>query len=362
MLVPSFRKSSPIEGIFIFARQAQAMGAEVTFASVDSELIHGPNLLNEIEDSGLPHVSFGAQKWKGLPAATRRLRRYLRTARVDVVLSCLMRADLLNALAPGPFRASSQRIATREGLKLSHAKWVATVGSTIHAASLRRMDCIFSMSEEMTEYLVSEGVDRSKLLNVNNFVDVKKFQAFRRQERLTGELNLGLFGRLIARKRVDVALRAFAELLGQNGMENARLHVAGDGPLREDLIGLSEDLELGDQVCFHGHLENPLPLMSTMDLVLLTSEVEGTPRCLMEAMSMGKTCVTSDIAGVRHLVVEGLTGYRFRPGDSTDLASRLHHIITMERYIPSKHLSDFMKSNFDAEVCSRKMLTHLEGL
>jgi|TARA_B100001750_G_scaffold237036_1_gene241647 glycosyltransferase involved in cell wall biosynthesis len=224
------------------------------------------------------------------------------------------------------------------------------------------MDCIFSMSEEMAEYLLSEGIDQSQLFNVNNFVDVEGFQAFTGHNRLADEVNLGLFGRLIARKRVDVALHAFAELLGQNGMESVRLHVAGDGPLREDLIGISEDLELGDQVCFHGHLDNPFPLMSRMDLVLLTSEAEGTPRCLMEAMSMGKTCVTSDIAGVRHLVVEGLTGYRFRPGDSTDLANRLRHIITMKQYIPSGDLFDFMKSNFDAEVCSRKMLTYLEDL
>ena len=362
VLVPSFRRSSPIQGIFAFAREAQVMGAEVTFASVDSTGVDGPNLLREIEGSGLPHISLGAQKWRGLPRAVRQLRRYLRTTPVDVVLSCLMRADLVNALARGPLRASSLRIATREGLRLSHARWMTAIGSAIHSSALRRMDCVFSMSEEMTGYLVSEGVDRSHTVEVNNFVDVKGFQAFTGDQRRTGELNLGLFGRLIARKRVDVALLAFAKLLRRNGVENVRLHVAGDGPLREELIALSQELELGEQVCFHGHLENPLPLMSSMDLVLLTSEAEGTPRCLMEAMSMGKTCVTSDIAGVRHLVVEGLTGYRFRPGDAADLAVRLHHIITTKRYIPSGHLVDFMKSNFDAEVCSRQMLMHLEGL
>ncbi len=99
-----------------------------------------------------------------------------------------------------------------------------------------------------------------------------------------------------------------------------------------------------------------------MDLILLTSEAEGVPRCLMEALSLGKTVVASDIPGVNTLIQDKQTGYLFPVGNVEKLASLIDNIIRNKLYLPPERLVNFMLENYDVNNCCEKMLCKINQL
>ena len=362
VLTPSFGRASPVVGALAFARYLHEQGVEVLFASLDTQYLDGRHILGEVRISGVPHACFNVAGWRGLLPYIHRIRGYVRDRSIDVVVSYLLRPDLVNAWLPNVLRIASLRISTREGLGSSHGRLVADVATRMHTVALKRMDRIFSMSTEMTDDLVSAGIQPTQICTVNNFVDVTAISRFARDTTDSAVVHIGLFGSVIPRKRVDLAIQAMAILVHRHGCKAVQLHVVGDGPLQRAMLTLAHELDVSDRVIFHGYLSDPFPLMAEMNLVVLTSESEGTPRCLMEAMAMGKTCVSSRIAGVQHLTIEEKTGYLFQPHDAEGLATLLHQVITRKSYLPAQQVINFMQENFDVGGCSGQMLKEIEYL
>jgi glycosyltransferase involved in cell wall biosynthesis len=75
------------------------------------------------------------------------------------------------------------------------------------------------------------------------------------------------------------------------------------------------------------------PFIADADCVVLPSYYrEGTPRTLLEAASMGKPVITTDMPGCRHVVEDGVTGFLVQPRDVRDLVAKMSAIATMPRH------------------------------
>jgi glycosyltransferase involved in cell wall biosynthesis len=163
-------------------------------------------------------------------------------------------------------------------------------------------------------------------------------------------------------KRVDVALGALHRIIYDYGYPDVALHLAGEGPFRSKIALLANRLKVENHVVFHGFVRKPIPLMDQMNVVLLTSETGGLPRCLMEALSLGKTVVASDISGVNEIIKDGQTGYLFPVGDADRLASLIVDIIQNGTFLPSKRLVQFMLDRYDSEAACDRILMQIEDL
>lgn len=95
--------------------------------------------------------------------------------------------------------------------------------------------------------------------------------------------------------------------------------VAGDGELRERLEQQARKL-LGDRVLFLGWMSDLKSLYAALDVVVLTSRQEGTPRVLIEAGAAARPVVATRVGGVAEVVRDGETGLIVSPGDSTAVA------------------------------------------
>lgn len=115
----------------------------------------------------------------------------------------------------------------------------------------------------------------------------------------------------------DALRRAIAHLPG------ARLVVAGDGSQRRALEEACSDLS--DRVRFLGMVENTglAPLYQAADLLLLSSDYESSARVLSEAMLAGTAVVTTDTAGAREVVEDGVTGEIVPVGDAAAFAAAI---------------------------------------
>lgn len=133
-------------------------------------------------------------------------------------------------------------------------------------------------------------------------------------------------GRLSKEKGLDRLLQACAQL--EKMGEVFRLLILGDGPEREKLRTLRNQLRLENHITFLGYQENPYPYMKAADCILCSSYYEGMSTVVTEALILGKPVLTTRCAGMEELlgdseyglIVENSSGGIFR-GMHTFLAN-----------------------------------------
>lgn len=129
-------------------------------------------------------------------------------------------------------------------------------------------------------------------------------------------------GSLIPRKRPDLLVEALRTVPG------ARLTLLGDGPERPHLESMARAEGLSRRVRFMGQVapERVLEYLSSAEAVVVSSEREGRPNALLEAMAAGRAVVVSDFDGAAEVVEDGVSGLMFPRGDADALAARLRSL------------------------------------
>jgi len=136
-----------------------------------------------------------------------------------------------------------------------------------------------------------------------------------------GHLQILCVGQLIARKRIDLLLRAFSAL----DVPTARLRVIGQGPQARALQRLARRLGVADRVDFSPGLPNAetVAAMAEADVLVLPSRFDGWGAVVNEALMVGTPVICSDRCGASDLIDEGRNGYVFEAGNADDLQERL---------------------------------------
>jgi glycosyltransferase involved in cell wall biosynthesis len=133
-----------------------------------------------------------------------------------------------------------------------------------------------------------------------------------------------MVGRLARQKRPDVAVLAFAQVLARH--PSATLHLVGDGPLRSEVDALVTELGLRDSVELLGVRRDVPSLLSRASCLLLTSDYEGCPYSILEAMAAAVPVVATSVGGVPEFVDER-SGVLVEPGRPDALADALSDLL-----------------------------------
>lgn len=160
-------------------------------------------------------------------------------------------------------------------------------------------------------FVVRNGLDLKMFKNVN-------FPDFQRAKILA-------VGSLRPVKRWDRLLRAAADLR-KNG-HDFLIRIVGVGPLRSLLEKQSQALELSDFVTFLGYRNDIPDLLADSHILTHTSEREGCPNVVTEAMACGRAVVATDVGDVPFLVDEGKTGFVVGREDQATLSERIGALI-----------------------------------
>jgi len=191
----------------------------------------------------------------------------------------------------------------------------------------RLTDVIVVVSEAQKKELFGQyGIGKSEQyrvislgLNLGPFIQAtKKRGGLRSDLGLSGkrESLVAIVGRLTAIKNHNLFLESVSALMRENSDTRARFLIVGDGELREDLEGLAKDLELVDRVIFTGWVKDLGPLYGDLDILAVTSNNEGTPVAVIEAMAAGIPVIATDVGGVRELISEcGMRNVEWRDGE-----------------------------------------------
>ena len=232
-----------------------------------------------------------------------------RLARVPVVLAT--RRELLD------LRGKWQQRAVRVGC------WLATgvvANSRAAAANL----------------LYGHG-NGSKVTIIPNSVDPKNFCSTVDPREIRRELGLRDSVPVVcvlAALRPEKDLQTFLGAAARVGKEmpEAQFLVIGDGTERSKLERCAVDLGLSDRVSFLGDQTEVANLLAAVDVCVLSSLTESLPNAVLEAMSMGRPVVATDVGGIPELVADGETGYLVPSRDTEAMAHRILELLqNMER-------------------------------
>lgn len=190
----------------------------------------------------------------------------------------------------------------------------------------RHLDYVTAPSQAAIDMLKARGL-RLPMRPVSCGTDLERFHpdpsvdraGLRRAYGLDPNRKLFLYvGRNDREKRIDVLLRAVQQLQ----RDDIQLAVAGDGAAHNALKHLARDLQLGDRARFLGRVPNEdlNALLNSADAFALASEAELLSIASLEAMASGRPVLLADAGALPELVVPGVNGYLFKPGDPGDAA------------------------------------------
>jgi glycosyltransferase involved in cell wall biosynthesis len=128
-------------------------------------------------------------------------------------------------------------------------------------------------------------------------------------------------------KRLDVWLRVAERV--RRRCPAARFVIVGDGPLKKEVETQIEALGLGDCVKLTGLLEDVRPLLAAMDVYLMSSDFEGLPIALLEAMAMEVPPVATAVGGIPEVLTPGSGGTVVPKGEIEALASDVEALLRM---------------------------------
>jgi glycosyltransferase involved in cell wall biosynthesis len=192
----------------------------------------------------------------------------------------------------------------------------------------RITDVIVSVSDSDRERMIRWGIPPQKIVKIPNSVDVNEIDGISDTDRIRKALGLDperplvmQVGRLSAQKNPLAFVEGAAQVLQKR--PDAQFALVGEGPMREAITQHAETLGLNGALRLLGWRDNAAAMMTAADVVSLTSEWEGMPHTLLEAMAKSRPIVTTDVNGCPDVVVDGKTGFLVPPGDTLVWAERI---------------------------------------
>jgi len=169
-------------------------------------------------------------------------------------------------------------------------------------------------------------------------LDLERFLAPGRRDDSRKELSIkadtllaGIVGRLVPVKNHRLFLEAAGRIRIDNPGMKVKFLIVGDGPLRNDLERYAAKLGIRDSVIFMGWRADLCVVYKGLDVVCLTSLNEGTPISLIEAMASGRAVLSTDVGGVRDVVIHNETGLLSPSGDAESFSHNLSGLLRDER-------------------------------
>ena len=194
---------------------------------------------------------------------------------------------------------------------------------------LARFPRLIAVSGEIRRELLRRGVHPERVTTILNGIDPEAFRRDRsRSPAVRGSLGLGLgdivlgtVGRLEPQKRFDRLLEVFAGL--RKSRPRLRLVLVGEGSARGDLEALRRKLGIEDDCHLLGHRADVADLHHAFDLFVQSSDYEGTPNVILEAMALQTPVIATDVGGTGELISDGEHGLLVPPGDAERLSQAI---------------------------------------
>lgn len=210
--------------------------------------------------------------------------------------------------------------------------------------------------------VVPLGFDLSSFLQDN---PAKRDQVRNDYNIEAGDVAIAIVGRLAPIKNHSFFLKVIEQLLGK-GVLNIKVFIVGDGSERELIEKMSNSLntKYGQKITLTSWIFDIATFNKGMDIICLTSDNEGTPVSLIEAQASGLPVISTDVGGVRDIVLDGESGFITKLGDIETYVEKLRLLVENEKLRVKFAATgrDFVTSRFNYERLAKDMSTYYREL
>ncbi|MBX2853058.1 MAG: glycosyltransferase [Phycisphaeraceae bacterium] len=331
--------------------------------------LDGPGVLaDELADEGFAVEALGRQPGLDRTLA-KRLRDRLTHHRVGLIHAHQYTPFFYSAVSRGLFKNTTPLLFTEHG---RHVPDTTSLKRRLaNKLLLKKTDRVTAVSQFVKHALIkNEGMPAARIDVVHNGIDPGPEPnedgraAARQQLGITPDRPVVMqVARFHPVKDHATALRAWSIVHAQ--MPDALLVFVGDGPERDNLEALTQQLELQDAVRFTGGVDDARQLIPAADLCMLSSLSEGLSVTLLEAMAAGKPIVATDVGGNPEAVVNGQTGLLAPSRDPGALAGCVMQLLPNAPYtarVLGQAGRQRLLEHFTADRMHRAYAQHYESL
>ncbi|XKH00684.1 glycosyltransferase family 4 protein [Marinobacter nauticus] len=288
-----------------------------------------------------------------------RLAAIIRDREIDIIHTHGYKSDILGFLAAR--KAGIRCVSTphgfagRVGVKMALFIRLGTY-------TLRHFDAVAPLSEELVADMARLGVPDHKVRFIRNGVDLAEIdQALADMpagERVKDRKVIGFVGQMIPRKGIPDLLSVFDQLYARD--PSLRLQLLGDGRQRPELEQQAAAQASAPAIEFLGFRNDRLALLSRFDLFVMTSSLEGIPRCMMESMAVGVPVAAYDIPGVDQLIDHDHNGLLVPYGDQQALADSCQRLLADAEW--GRRLATAARKTIETEYSAARMAQEYSAL
>lgn len=311
---------------------------------------------------GVPYVevperrSFDLRVWSAL-------RSLVRTRRIDIVHAHEYKTDLLALLL-----ARAERViplATAHGWT-GHSWRERRIYYPLDKRVLARFPRLIAVSGTIREELIRAGAPSSAVTTVLNGIDADRF---RRDPPAAAGLRvalgiapetivIGAVGRLEPQKRFDLLIEAAASL--RDASPHLHTLIVGDGSLKSALEAQIAAAGLRSDVTLLGHRTDVAALHSLFDLFVQSSDYEGTPNAVLEAMALQTPIVATDAGGTRDIARPDVDALIVPTGDVDGLRNTITRALSDRAGMASRARS--ARQRVETDLSFARRVRHIERI
>jgi L-malate glycosyltransferase len=190
--------------------------------------------------------------------------------------------------------------------------------------ALKKIDYFFAVSERFKDNLAAFGIPKERIKTIYNGIDFNETSPSYLLQRTDVGVNADDFViAMVARLHPIKGHALVFEALQSLPYRDIKLLVVGDGPLEQELKEKASELQIEDRVKFLGFRRDIAAIYSLSDVALMASYSESFPLALLEAANERIPVISTDVGGVRQLIVSKEMGWIVPVGDSAALTEAI---------------------------------------
>jgi glycosyltransferase involved in cell wall biosynthesis len=225
-------------------------------------------------------------------------------------------------------------------------------------ASFKLPKYLIANSYQSVEQAIALGKNKQKVFYLSNAIDTSRFSKDPDDKITKDKTILMGMGRLHEQKRFDKFISLIARLKEKYGNDRIKGLIIGSGEREQELRGLAAGLDLNNNdLEFVLHTATPERYMNQSDIFVLTSDFEGTPNVVLEAMASSMPVIMTNVGNLQYFVKDGENGLFFN-GSDEDLFEIAVSLIENEQMAGqlSRNARKTMEDLFSLEALDKNLI------
>ncbi len=290
----------------------------------------------------------GIKKLLKLPILAFKYKNFLKQNEMDISFSFMNRPNYINILSK-LLNSKTQTIISERAnpsLQYGYKNLLSFINKFLIKFLYPKADFIIANSNQNRLDLIKNfNINENLIKTINNPFDLEKIKNLSKE---SIEFDFSKFtfitvGRLDVGKNHQMMIKAFAKL-----KDDCQLIILGDGELKQELLNLINKLNLSERVFLIGFDANPYKYLAKSDCFVFSSNHEGFPNVLVEALACNLAVISTDCNReilAPELNVEVIDEVKFASyGMLTPINSEIHFSKAMEKILKDKNLREKYKN------------------